>query len=106
MRSALLADSTTVVVPDQLPWPIPPRERPLGMTPTLVPPPAPVPATRVDRISATPYGAHTTHYGAQRSPLTEVRHARRSRRLAVGAITTGLVSVTVVMVAIVLAGTW
>lgn len=70
------------------------------MTSTLVSPAAaPVPAPRADLI-------FTAHYGAQRSPLTEVQHARRTRRLAVVAITTGLVSVTVATVAIVLASAW
>lgn len=77
-----------------------PRERPLGMTSTLVfPAAALVPAPRADLI-------FTAHYGAQRSPLTEVRHARRTRRLAVVAVTTGLITVTGAAVAIVLAGTW
>lgn len=55
----------------------------------------PVPTPRADLI-------FTAHYGGQRSPLTEVQHARRTR-LAVVTVTTGLVSVTVATVAIVLA---
>ncbi|QZQ54728.1 hypothetical protein KZI27_15785 [Curtobacterium sp. TC1] len=70
------------------------------MTHTLVPPTAtPAPAPRADLI-------FTAHYGAQRSPLTEVQHARWTRRLAVVAVTTGLVSVTVATVAIVVASAW
>lgn len=74
------------------------------MTPTLVSLAAdPLPAPRADLI-------FTAHYGAQRSPLTEVRHARRTRRLAVAAVATGLVAVTAAAASasasIVLMGTW
>lgn len=72
------------------------------MTPTLVSPAAdPLPAPRADLI-------FTAHYRARRSPLTEVRHALRTRRLAVAAVAAGLVAVTAAAASasIVLMGTW
>ncbi len=70
------------------------------MTPTLVSSAAaPVPAPRADLL-------FTAHPGTQRSPMTGVRHTHQNRHVAVIAVTTGLISVTIATVAIVLASAW